>query len=135
MKINTHIILIILFLFLSSFCFGQNQKDNLNIIGCWQTVKYSTAKEEVIYPAEVKMIYRFYCDGSYEMLISNSTTNQKREQNGTYKYAKNSITLITNNGDPITDKIFFMDACNLKWNVVLENESGTFQLKRILSED
>lgn len=134
MKITTHITSIIFFVFINSYCFGQNKKDNLNIIGCWQTVKYSTAKEEVLYPAEVKMIYRFYLDGSYEMIISNSATNQNREQNGTYIYKKNSLTLITNNGEPITDKISFVDACNLKWDVVLENENGTFQLKRILCD-
>jgi hypothetical protein len=135
MKKTTHIISIIFFVFLNSFCFGQNKNDNLNIIGCWQTVKYSTVKEEVIYPSEVKMIYKFYLDGSYEMIISNSATNQNREQNGTYSYKKNSLTLITNNGEPITDKISFVDACTLKWDVVLENENGTFQLKRILCED
>jgi hypothetical protein len=135
MKKTKHIISIIFFVFLNSFCFGQNKNDNLNIIGCWQTVKYSTVKEEVIYPSEVKMIYKFYLDGSYEMIISNSATNQNREQNGTYSYKKNSLTLITNNGEPITDKISFVDACNLKWDVVLENENGTFQLKRTLCED
>ena len=135
MKEITTPICILLLIFLNSLCFGQNQKENLNIIGCWQTVKYSTAKEEVIYPSEVKMIYRFYCDGSYEMLISNSNTNQKKEQKGTYKFTKNSITLITNGGDPITDNIAFIDACNIKWNVVLENEKGAFQMKRIICAD
>jgi hypothetical protein len=112
-EINTSICILI-FIFINSLCFGQNQKENLNIIGCWQTVKYSNAKEEVIYPKEVKMIYKFYCDGSYEMIISNSNTDQKKEQKGTYKFTKNSITLITNGGDPITDNIAFIDSFNIK---------------------
>jgi hypothetical protein len=126
---------IFFFIFANSFCFGQNEKEYLNIIGCWQTVKYTTAKEEVVYPPEVKMIYRFYCDDKYEMIISNGFTNQKKEQKGTFKFAKNSITLVSDGGDPITDNVSFIDANNLKWNVVLDNEKGTFQLKRMLCAD
>lgn len=132
MKNLTKIIEILFFLiFVNSFCFGQNEKEYLNIIGCWQTVKYTTAKEEVVYPPEVKMIYRFYCDGSYEMLISDGFTNQNKEQKGTYKFAKNSITLVSDGGNPITDSVTFIDASNFKWSVVFENEEGTFQLKRV----
>lgn len=124
------------FIFVNPVCFGQNEKEYLNIIGCWQIVKYNTAKEEFVYPLEVKSIYKFYCDGKYEMIISNSFTNQKKEQKGTFKFANSNITLVSDGGgDPITDNVSFVDVSNFKWNVVLDNEKGTFQLKRILCAD
>ena len=76
-------------------CWGQKEiKNSTNILGCWQTIKNTTAKEEVIYPAEIKMIYNFNCDGSYNMLVSNGFTNIKKEQKGTFTLLNNTIALV-----------------------------------------
>ena len=136
MKNITKVLGILFFsVYTNSFCFGQNEKEYLNIIGCQQTVKYTSVNKKVTYPSWVKMIYRFYCDGKYEMIILNGSTNKKKEQNGIFKFVKNSITLIPDGGDSITDKVSFTDSSNLQWNVVLNNENGTFQLKRTLCAD
>jgi len=124
----------IFFLFMNLVCFGQKEiKNSTNILGCWQTIKYTTAKEEVIYPTELKMIFTFNCDGSYEMTISDGFTNEKKQQKGTFTLLNNIIAL-TPIGElkAIEDTISFIDASSFKWNVILENEKGTFYLKRIL---
>jgi hypothetical protein len=113
----------------------QNEKENINIFGCWQTVKYTNAKEEVVYPPEVIMIYKFYSDDKYEMLISNGFTKQKKVQIGTFKFATNNITLVSDGGVPFTDNVSFIDVNNFTWDVLLNNEKGKFQLKRIQCED
>ncbi|MDI1317759.1 hypothetical protein [Flavobacterium sp.] len=134
----TKVISTLIFLFfLSLECLGQKEaKNSENILGCWQTIKYTTAKEEVIYPAEIKMIYRFSCDGSYTMIISNSFTNTKKEQKGTFTLLNNTIALVANGEvEVIKDTITFIGASSFKWDVVLENEKGTFQLQRIMCVD
>ena len=101
-------------LFTNTNAYSQSEKiSTQNLIGCWQTIKYVTENEEIVYPKEIKMIYKFYCDGTYEMLISNDNTNQSKYQKGKFTYNGKMISVIIDGGDePIKDNLISIDANN-----------------------
>jgi hypothetical protein len=129
-------LILLIILLIGNNAYTQSETINTqNLIGCWQTTKYVTANEEIIYPKEIKMIYKFYCNGTYEMLISNDNTNQSKYQKGKFSYDGKMITVAIDGGEePIEDYVSFVDANTIKMDVVLENEQGTFYIKRILCE-
>lgn len=116
-------------------CVGQTKSTTpINIIGCWQAVKHATASEETVFPANVRMSYRFNNDGNYTMNVSNG--EDQKEQHGTFTLIGDALTLNGAGGaEPAVDTVNFLDGGALKWHVVLDGEKGTFDFKRVICKE
>jgi hypothetical protein len=114
---------------------GQNAGGAaIDITGCWRTMKYTTAHEETVFPAEVNMVYEFHCDGSYVMSISNGS--EKKQKRGLFTLSGGVLALkAEGDAEPVQDTVAFLDGGTLVWHVELDGEKGTFSLRRVVCSE
>ena len=116
----------------STFCFSQTSSNQaINLVGCWQTKSYTTSKTKTEFPKEIKMLYTFNCDNSYKYTVIDDTRKINKEQTGTYTISDNTLTLLIEESK-ILLKIKELLSTTLKMETILESETGTFLMTRIL---